>query len=360
MRHLFTALALSTLLVTSTSTVSYAQVYANSQSNGSNGLCIGCGTLNAGRAVDGDLSNYATMQLTVSVLGAHTWKHFSFPVQGNSGSYLGVILESNSGGLLDLVLVGGVSITSYMSGVSNDDTRSAGGISLRLLPGSSTRFLFEYRTAHDFNQVRMIFNAGILGAANQLRIYAAYHHSVALPVELIDFQATAMHNTVRLDWETATETNNAYFSLQRSTDGITFETIGQVEGQGTTSQGQAYSWHDDAPLAGLSYYRLLQTDMDGSTETYPARAVQLNPDEKGIGMYPNPVSGRSGQPLTISSTKEFNRAEIFNMSGQLVHSENFYPLTQAKLSVPADLCPGLYTVRVWQNNTPEIVKLVVE
>ncbi|MCC9166887.1 T9SS type A sorting domain-containing protein [Pontibacter harenae] len=86
-----------------------------------------------------------------------------------------------------------------------------------------------------------------------------------LPVELVSFSAKLNGNLTVLNWKTASEENNKHFIVERSSDGRAFEGVGLVEGKGTTSAATNYSFTDERPLPGLSYYRLKQVDED---ETY--------------------------------------------------------------------------------------------
>ncbi len=90
-----------------------------------------------------------------------------------------------------------------------------------------------------------------------------------LPVKLIAFNALLVNKKVNCTWETASEINNDYFTIERSTDGNHFESIGRVKGKGNTNTNTRYRFTDNNPLAGISYYRLKQTDFD-NTYTYSA------------------------------------------------------------------------------------------
>ncbi len=68
-------------------------------------------------------------------------------------------------------------------------------------------------------------------------------------------------------WETASEINNDYFTLERAGEDLNFDEVARQNGTGTTKEPQAYSAIDPYPYAGMSYYRLKQTDFDG-TSTY--------------------------------------------------------------------------------------------
>ena len=94
-----------------------------------------------------------------------------------------------------------------------------------------------------------------------------------VPVELVSFEASASGGKVNLNWSTATETNNRGFSIERSS-GSEFETIGFVNGSGTTTERRSYSFTDDNVLSGTYTYRLKQIDFDGSFEY--SNGVEVN------------------------------------------------------------------------------------
>jgi len=92
-----------------------------------------------------------------------------------------------------------------------------------------------------------------------------------LPVTLTRFSATELpeQKQVLLSWATASEVDNAYFAVERSVNGSTFETLGRVAGAGSSNNPHAYTYVDEAPSASLAYYRLRQTDFDGSVTYSP-------------------------------------------------------------------------------------------
>ena len=93
-----------------------------------------------------------------------------------------------------------------------------------------------------------------------------YATAPVVPVELTSFTASSNGNEVILSWTTATELNNRGFEIQRSVDGTGFFTVGFVEGKGTTTNPQRYSYSDKVPGNGQIFYRLKQVDFDGSYE----------------------------------------------------------------------------------------------
>ena len=118
-------------------------------------------------------------------------------------------------------------------------------------------------------------------------------NNCGLPVSLTSFTAKAIDNrAIQLDWTTATERNNDYFLLERSKDLLVFEAVTNVKArEGVSAQGNTYSYTDEQPYQGTSYYRLRQVDFDGTSTTFKAVSVILRAEAYGV--FPNPV--RDGQ-----------------------------------------------------------------
>lgn len=117
-----------------------------------------------------------------------------------------------------------------------------------------------------------------------------------LPVELIKFEAipNPKEKAVHLLWITASETNNDYFSIEKTKDLDRYELVNTVIGQGTTNEKTEYKETDYQPFEGTSFYRLSQTDFDGNTNYFNPEKVNLNLDELceiDMELYPNPNSG---------------------------------------------------------------------
>ncbi len=162
-----------------------------------------------------------------------------------------------------------------------------------------------------------------------------------LPVELISLEAVPEGDHSRVKWSTATETNNDYFEVQRSTDGINFTTISTVPGQGNSSAQVDYTYEDFTPLTTLTYYRLKQVDFDASV-TY-SQIVSVSP-VTGIGEFyvsPNPIQGNE---FTITITTEDPNAvlEIYNMLGQLEYTQPLNKKETIINSTELTLAPGVY------------------
>jgi hypothetical protein len=94
--------------------------------------------------------------------------------------------------------------------------------------------------------------------------------SAPLPVELVSFTSSCEGKAVELSWTTASETNNNFFTVQRSEDGVNFRDIGTRQGYGNSTQMHFYSFTDTEPTSGATYYRLKQTDYNGQSTTTSA------------------------------------------------------------------------------------------
>lgn len=179
-----------------------------------------------------------------------------------------------------------------------------------------------------------------------------------LPVELLDFQATRYEDHVQLSWSTASETDNDFFDIERSEDGVTFQSIGTVPGQGTSSEVVHYTFDDNAPLSGVTYYRLRQVDNDGSY-TYSlvisVPAVVTNAAD-WLSVSPNPVQS-SGFTVTIHTTQPEPIMDVYSITGVRVYSRK---LTAEKTVIQGSelaLTPGMYVVTLRHSGSRD--KLIV-
>lgn len=142
-------------------------------------------------------------------------------------------------------------------------------------------------------------------------------------VELLAFDGEVREEGNFLHWATATEINNDYFILEHSVDGLTFNTIGTIDGNGTTSTAHQYSQlHKEAP-AGISYYRLVSVDFDGTKNTY--NTITLVRGEAGfnfVSLFPVPVTDKLNVTFT-SDIKGTLTANVYDVTGKLVAVKTF-------------------------------------
>ncbi len=156
---------------------------------------------------------------------------------------------------------------------------------------------------------------GVTAIANNLRFTLGTINLVTLPIDLISFSANAFEkNKVQLTWQTATEINNAYFTIQKSIDGNMWEDIAKVNGAGNSSQIKNYSFVDNTPYNGITYYRLTQVNFDGNFKISATKFVNLNKFSDGsINAYPNPTYENIIIETAILNLKSL---KIYNELGQ--------------------------------------------
>jgi len=192
---------------------------------------------------------------------------------------------------------------------------------------------------------------------------------VALPVELIAFEAHLEGNKVMLSWSTASEKNNDYFTVERSSNGLTFVEIAEVPGTGNSSTQNDYETIDGEPQQGVSYYRLKQTDHDGKFEYFDMVAINYEVSSGGsciLKVYPNPCIGRC--TVSLANCKNNENAdivvEVFDVAGNKVYSKipNRESNGSFEFSLDANnnLSPGVYIVRGASFNEKYQRKVIVK
>lgn len=183
-----------------------------------------------------------------------------------------------------------------------------------------------YRFSYAWNRV-WLFNAA--AAVKIWFSYNIWNEPIPLPVELLKFSAEPGNKHVVCEWSTASELNNDYFTVERSKNGVDFESLGIVSGAGTSSNRSDYRFVDQNPQYGVSYYRIKQTDYDG-TSTH-SRSVAVKMIAAGISVFPTIVSEsfsingnfqQSGQQVIfqlrdVTGRILMTRAFEANESGQL-------------------------------------------
>jgi len=168
--------------------------------------------------------------------------------------------------------------------------------------------------------LRMRLEASGAGAS---KIYQTVNTSIAngftIPVEMATFTASASGESVTLNWDTVSETNNAGFDIERSTDGETFATVASRPGAGTTTEVQTYRFVDrDLPFAPELFYRLRQVDVDGSETLSDVVSVQLTPTRlELLPSAPNPFAQAARLRYRLPDPARV-RLEVFDLLGRRV------------------------------------------
>ena len=184
-----------------------------------------------------------------------------------------------------------------------------------------------------------------------------------LPIQLKSFEAKPVASHVELKWVTASELNNDYFTILRSSDGSEFVELGQVPGNGTTNKENKYLYVDEQPIIGRSYYRLKQTDFDNKYTYSKVVSVDVVPGlYPTIRVHPNPVNEDVFYVNLEGYNKELDiRIRILDVMGRLVTTEiintgatGFVELEMQK----SQLSPGIYFISA-ENGMKRIVTKVI-
>ena len=171
-----------------------------------------------------------------------------------------------------------------------------------------------------------------------------------LPVELLSFKADYDDNSdlVDIDWSTATETNNAFFTIERSTDGETFSEIAMVKGAGNSMETMYYTANDPNILGGIVYYRLKQTDYDG--HYVYSQVVSVNEKASGhIRLYPDPVTSEVNIVYYATDVGEMNTLEVYDCVGRLACRKNIISSAKGENKYTLDvslLAKGAYILKL--------------
>ncbi|MBC6989192.1 T9SS type A sorting domain-containing protein [Hymenobacter sp. BT491] len=181
-----------------------------------------------------------------------------------------------------------------------------------------------------------------------------------LPVELKQFNATAVRQDGLLTWSTATEVNSDRFEIERSLDGKTFEKIGSVKGQGNSTHATEYRYTDTNAArwsAKPIYYRLRQVDFDGVSAFSPVRFVTFDKQVlTAVALYPNPAHGAATLDLTGLAAGTY-QVQVLDLTGRALSKQTVVGAQAHPLSVQ-QLPMGSYIVRIQGAGTNVTLPLV--
>lgn len=141
---------------------------------------------------------------------------------------------------------------------------------------------------------------------------------VVLPIELAFFETELKNEKTEIRWKTLSETNNKHFEIEKSLDAETYQSIGIVNGHGTTKEVNNYAFVDANPSKGVTYYRLKQIDTDGSFSYSAISSVYNEIDQ--IQFYPNP----SDNNIKFEKLHEGDKISIKNLIGEIVLEESLF------------------------------------
>lgn len=197
---------------------------------------------------------------------------------------------------------------------------------------------------------RATLGPGMGGKVELVVGYEIWTIQAPAPVAMTHFDVKKVNNTTSMMWSTASEVNNAGWFVQRSHDGINWEALAFVEGKGNSTAYLHYGFVDNAPLSGINFYRLRQTDLDGKEFYSDMKEVRfaIGTDVK---LYPNPTNGI----LHLENVIEGTHYTIYNVKGQEMCNGKIKD-QQNTINI-SDLQNGLYAIRLTMNEDITVLKV---
>lgn len=209
------------------------------------------------------------------------------------------------------------------------------------------------------------YNGAVMGennsSANPESYVVGSQCAKTLPVSLIDFNSkTQSDGTVSLSWATASESNNNYFLIERSTDGKNFSELVKVPSKdGNSTARLDYQFTDKQPLNGNNYYRLSQFDNNGISTELGINTENILAINSMDGIYPNPLKENTFK-ITVNEQliTDFVTVSIYNISGKEIYRALVKPsFGNLQVALPQKPKPGIYIVKAGNNHS---FKLLVE
>lgn len=185
---------------------------------------------------------------------------------------------------------------------------------------------------------------------------------ITLPIELVDFEGEVLKEGNLLKWVTASEVNNDFYDLQRSLEGLHFETIYTVDGAGTTSATTTYNYTDRTAPNGISYYRLQQTDFNGHSTTSKVIALQRGESNGGFDIVSvTPLGDYQHVTVGFQVPMEGNvEVKIFDVNGRLVQSTSTDAIegfNRLKVNI-SNYSQGIYLLQLKHGEELRTVKIL--
>jgi hypothetical protein len=185
----------------------------------------------------------------------------------------------------------------------------------------------------------------------------AFSQNCPLPVSLTSFEETCSDDKILITWTTISETNNDYFTLEKSSDGIVFKEIGIINGSGNSTILKNYKLFDDNQTSGISYYRLKQTDFDGKFEYHNTITSECNKKSQ-ISIFPNPFSTN----ILVTIPEEWIlpiNVQVIDYLGRKIKSlqiENEMPTLN--ISLDESIPDGTYFIKFFNEKNQFIQKII--
>jgi len=170
-----------------------------------------------------------------------------------------------------------------------------------------------------------------------------------LPITLQAFDLNTEKDLVTIEWSTQSEVNNAYFTLEHSTDGLNYNMIKELKGAGNSNTKKSYSYIDKSATDGLNYYRLKQTDFDGRYKYFYSKSINIT-SHSLIRIFPNPAK----DVVYVKSNERINKLELYDITGSLIYKQNNIN-SRTYILHRKDLRKGTYLLKINETNYQKLI-----
>jgi hypothetical protein len=186
-------------------------------------------------------------------------------------------------------------------------------------------------------------------SSNDTITFGTKKNSNPLPVSLLDFNAECIDKGVTLEWATASETNNDFFTIEKSDNATDWEKLGEVDGAGNSTIRTNYSFTDNNNANTAKYYRLKQTDFNGEYKYFTPLAIECGGmDNMNVEIYPNPFQQQVYLNISNLSTPIVH-VTICNIVGKVIYEQHFDNIQGQRLFASfnlQDMDCGMYFIEV--------------
>ena len=186
--------------------------------------------------------------------------------------------------------------------------------------------------------------------------------SIPLPVEMMDYFINCNENKVDVNWTTASEINSQYFTIERSSDMITFDKLITVNGAGNSNEIIKYSWTDNYPIKKTAYYRIRQTDFDGKETIFEAKETNCNNNSGKLNIS---YISSTNYGMFIDFNTSFEGEHVFtltNILGEKImsFSSNFNSGENQQTVILPNHLYGFYVLTICNSENKVVKKLLVK
>jgi len=180
---------------------------------------------------------------------------------------------------------------------------------------------------------------------------------ILLPIQLINFDGKAIEEYNHVFWETQSERENDYFTVEKSANGLDWEILGNVDGAGNSIAELHYSLNDYHPYFPITYYKLKQTDFNGVYVYSDIIALtRTNSGDLFSLIYPNPTKDKFN--FIYNGKKDSFELKIYNALGELIEQHSFDGKKNTEEVSLSAYSTGLYFVHFIQNQHTSIQKII--